>query len=415
MVQIHLYCGFNLKEQKTRLSVTFFAITNKLDESMHLEVQVALNFVISYLYNKLPRRRVNLFGEELERAMKERFQGHWYPERPQKGSAFRCLRTGEPDLVLERAARESGLDLSDLKEHLPQEMSVWVDPGEVSYRIGERGTVSLLYSESRDTDDCSLDKEVKRAFNPDAKSFQPITDDLSSSLNSLSLTPKSVSPFGSAEKDQLSPNESLAGVKTPSPGSSMTNLNGILPRNQPITFTTATFAQTKFGSTKLKTASKRGNRMSPTEFANYIKQRAQQQQMQGQFMYSSGLQPPQRPRSLSPNPMMAPQLDLSGNYLMPGSHMYPHQMSPLSPNPPSPQVRYNDMMTPNFGYDMYPTRGSNQQFNWEFGSGPHQSNFAAPVSSGTTTDKQFSDTISANAGATGNYPGGSYQHLLVAN
>lgn len=51
---------------------------------MHIEIQVALNFVISYLYNKLPRRRVNLFGEELEKALKQKFVGHWYPEKPFK-------------------------------------------------------------------------------------------------------------------------------------------------------------------------------------------------------------------------------------------------------------------------------------------------------------------------------------------
>ena len=36
--------------------------------------------------------------------------------------------------------------------------------------------------------------------------------------------------------------------------------------------------QTKFGSTKLKTNGKKTNRMSPTEFSNYIKQRALQKQ-----------------------------------------------------------------------------------------------------------------------------------------
>lgn len=55
---------------------------------MHVEIQVALNFVISYLYNKLPRRRVNLFGEELEKALKEKFVGHWYPEKPFKVNSF---------------------------------------------------------------------------------------------------------------------------------------------------------------------------------------------------------------------------------------------------------------------------------------------------------------------------------------
>lgn len=113
---------------------------------MHIEVQVALNFVISYLYNKLPRRRVNIFGEELEKALKDKFQGHWYPDKPFKGSAFRCLKTGDPiDKVLERAARESGVPIQDILENLPQELAVWVDPGEVSYRIGEKGAVKVSY------------------------------------------------------------------------------------------------------------------------------------------------------------------------------------------------------------------------------------------------------------------------------
>lgn len=51
---------------------------------MHVEIEVALNFIISYLYNKLPRRRVNIFGEELEKALKLKFQGHWYPDKPVK-------------------------------------------------------------------------------------------------------------------------------------------------------------------------------------------------------------------------------------------------------------------------------------------------------------------------------------------
>lgn len=70
---------------------------------MHIEVQVALNFVISYLYNKLPRRRVNIFGEELEKALKDKFQGHWYPEKPFKVSeeTFCRIFTHYFDLLLD--------------------------------------------------------------------------------------------------------------------------------------------------------------------------------------------------------------------------------------------------------------------------------------------------------------------------
>ena len=103
---------------------------------MQLEIQMALNFVISYMYNKLPRRRVNIFGEELERALKEKFEGHWYPTKPMKGSAYRCLKTGDPiDPVLEKAAREAGMELRENTENLPEDLAVWIDPGEVSYNL----------------------------------------------------------------------------------------------------------------------------------------------------------------------------------------------------------------------------------------------------------------------------------------
>jgi protein Tob/BTG len=47
------------------------------------------------------------------------------------------------DAVLEIAARESGVPIGDILENLPAELSVWVDPGEVSYRIGEKGSVKV--------------------------------------------------------------------------------------------------------------------------------------------------------------------------------------------------------------------------------------------------------------------------------
>lgn len=116
---------------------------------MHVEIQVALNFLISFLYNKLPRRRVNNFGEELEAALKAKFANHWYPEQPAKGSAYRCLKTANPlDPVFEIAARNCGLELADIQEYLPSELTIWVEPGEVSYRMSEKSPVKLLYQEN---------------------------------------------------------------------------------------------------------------------------------------------------------------------------------------------------------------------------------------------------------------------------
>ena len=114
---------------------------------MHVEIKVAQNFVLNFLYNKLPRRRVNLFGVELESALRDKFADHWYPDKPFKGSAFRCLKITDPaDPVLNRAARESGNPVPDIVENLPQDLAIWIDPGEVSYRIGKQSKLHPFFT-----------------------------------------------------------------------------------------------------------------------------------------------------------------------------------------------------------------------------------------------------------------------------
>ena len=288
---------------------------------MHVEIQVALNFLISFLYNKLPRRRVNQFGEELENALKIKFEGHWYPEKPYKGSAYRCVRCTPPldPTVFDTAARASGMDLSDIQENLPQELSIWIDPGEVSYRMSEKGPVKILYSEKSEcnVERENLDREVTRTFNPEAQCFKPI-ECLTSQFGGLNLTNGNpvATPFSEESsppvyKNSISPISSFMVNKT----------------STPVTFTTATFAATKFGSTKLKSNSKRSHRMSPTEFSNYIKQRAiLQQQGQGP---SPGQQQQQSPIGMSP---MANNNVFSSSSITSTSSVSPHNSRSLSPN-----------------------------------------------------------------------------------
>ncbi|MEE6506678.1 hypothetical protein FKM82_007789 [Ascaphus truei] len=245
---------------------------------MQLEIQVALNFIISYLYNKLPRRRVNIFGEELERLLKKKYEGHWYPDRPYKGSGFRCIHVGEKvEPVIEQAANESGLDIEDIRRNLPQDLNVWIDPNEVSYQIGEKGQVKVLYVDDNNENGTELDKEIKNSFNPEAQVFMPITDQSSSVSSSPSP------PFG--DSTTVSPT--------------------FMPRtNHPLTFTTATFAATKFGSTKMKNSRNKVARCSPTQFGlnvnNLLKQSAMSSSMHS--LYGLGLTNLQQKTSaLSPN------------------------------------------------------------------------------------------------------------------
>lgn len=58
---------------------------------MNVEVSAAINLIATSLYNNLPRRRVDEFAEEIEKGIAQKFQGHWYPENPSKGAAYRCI------------------------------------------------------------------------------------------------------------------------------------------------------------------------------------------------------------------------------------------------------------------------------------------------------------------------------------
>lgn len=99
---------------------------------MHLEITIALNYLLQNLYNKLPRRRVNLFGEELLHQLRQKYNNHWYPSNPVKGSAYRCLKT-PTDPIISIAANEVNINLNDIIENLPADLWIWIDPG-VSFR-----------------------------------------------------------------------------------------------------------------------------------------------------------------------------------------------------------------------------------------------------------------------------------------
>ncbi|KAG7509469.1 hypothetical protein JOB18_045094 [Solea senegalensis] len=105
------------------------------------EETVAVLIYLRKLLNKIGKLdsyKVEPFLESLGVSLQEKFRGHWYPENPSKGQAYRCIRVNRfsrEDPVLLQACRESGVQYSDLG--LPRELTLWIDPGEVCCRYGE--------------------------------------------------------------------------------------------------------------------------------------------------------------------------------------------------------------------------------------------------------------------------------------
>ena len=71
----------------------------------------------------------------------ERYKDHWDPTNPNQGSAYRCIRINgcRLDPVVREAAKVTGL--TNISEYLPSQLTLWIDPSDVSYRFGEDGSI----------------------------------------------------------------------------------------------------------------------------------------------------------------------------------------------------------------------------------------------------------------------------------
>jgi protein Tob/BTG len=116
---------------------------------MKLELQSASNFLVHLI--KLGRRNINenqleKFRLALVEVLRRRYRDHWFPEKPFKGSGYRCIRiNGKMDPVIAQAGESCGVSAQLVHSTFPSELTMWIDPLEVSYRIGENGSICVLY------------------------------------------------------------------------------------------------------------------------------------------------------------------------------------------------------------------------------------------------------------------------------
>lgn len=118
---------------------------------MRLEIHSAVNFLVQLLrlhHNGLSESQLEMFKGSLSELLSHRYRYHWFPDRPHRGSAYRCLRiNGSMDPVIAEAGDAIGLPGPYLHRLFPSELTMWIDPAEVSYRIGENGSICVLYED----------------------------------------------------------------------------------------------------------------------------------------------------------------------------------------------------------------------------------------------------------------------------
>lgn len=110
------------------------------------EISAAAGFLSSLLRGRVSESRLRGFGGAMAEALADHYKHHWFPEKPAKGSGYRCIRINHKmDPIIGKVASRIGLTSQQLFTLLPRELTLWVDPFEVSYRIGEDGSICVLY------------------------------------------------------------------------------------------------------------------------------------------------------------------------------------------------------------------------------------------------------------------------------
>lgn len=112
---------------------------------MHIEIQGAATFLVGLIRKKATlddefADKLDRFWSAFNTVLAQKYTGHWDPAAPLRGNGFRAIRSvpGRMDPVLQALQVAVGLPLTQL---LPSELTVWIDPADVSVRIGEAGSV----------------------------------------------------------------------------------------------------------------------------------------------------------------------------------------------------------------------------------------------------------------------------------
>lgn len=240
---------------------------------MFIEIKVVLNFLLSFLYDKLPRRRVNLFGEEVERQLKLKLSAtNWSSEQDDQVSnnlhESRTLSINKKEMLVEPlivlAATDTAMDLKEIMDCMPDYLKIFIEPGLVAYTTE---TIDLSKSDK-------IHNFVKTLY----KLPQVELSNLEYRIAEPELVRESSeSPVSSSSSLSSSSSNTDNNFAYFDHTKSVQRSNSY--------FTPAEFAKTKFGSTKSKESFlsnakpkiKITQSSQNSEFAAYIKQKLQQQ------------------------------------------------------------------------------------------------------------------------------------------
>lgn len=100
--------------------------------------EIDTDLFVNFLYN-------------LECLLLKRFEGHWYPNQPERGSGFRSIKVDryQIDPIIKTAAKKTNSEI--ILNYLPKELTIWIDPRQVYFRSNESGDVIPHFKSERNS------------------------------------------------------------------------------------------------------------------------------------------------------------------------------------------------------------------------------------------------------------------------
>ncbi|CAF2905073.1 unnamed protein product [Rotaria sp. Silwood2] len=111
---------------------------------MKKEIDIALDLLATYVqrFGSIKEESIEEFRQNLQQNLLQRYQGHWYPDKPIKGQAYRSLEFNKEndhcDVIVSQICQNLGFAPNLLG--IRHDLTLWIDPYEVTIRFGNHAS-----------------------------------------------------------------------------------------------------------------------------------------------------------------------------------------------------------------------------------------------------------------------------------
>ncbi|GMT28490.1 hypothetical protein PFISCL1PPCAC_19787, partial [Pristionchus fissidentatus] len=134
-------------------------------DTMYTEIKELVNYIVPFLFNKIPRRKVITFAEQLANTLVFRLRDKWIDCNGDEMSRVVVLRLRvsthcgvkeQTDRDVLTSAKAVGIDIDEMLKFLPEGIAIHLGPGEVLYQMTNgstnASTTHLIWSGNPDND-----------------------------------------------------------------------------------------------------------------------------------------------------------------------------------------------------------------------------------------------------------------------